>query len=144
MVDAFQNTEVYNIVCDSLGLEPKKNNGTIRLPFTVSGQHDPGDEVVIPDDMDDLELEPALLPPEFPNLTAMPPPTPTTVAVVPETLSVPLASIEPEATDDGSEKLESNETSSWLAWFNGKLQAVKDWTMDAFGSHKTKSPPVRL
>ncbi|KIV83884.1 hypothetical protein PV11_05871 [Exophiala sideris] len=42
----FQNTEVYNIVCDSLGIEPHPNNGTLRLPLTTEGLHsdanDPG------------------------------------------------------------------------------------------------------
>lgn len=35
----FQNTEVYNIICDSLGLTPKPNNGTLRLPFKTVGLH---------------------------------------------------------------------------------------------------------
>ncbi|TID17086.1 Phosphodiest-domain-containing protein [Venturia nashicola] len=38
-VEVFQNTEVYNIVCDSLGLEPKANNGTLRLPLKPVGLH---------------------------------------------------------------------------------------------------------
>jgi hypothetical protein len=38
-VEVFQNTEVYNVVCDSLGIEPKPNNGTLRLPFSPVGLH---------------------------------------------------------------------------------------------------------
>ena len=34
-----ENTEVYNIVCDSLGIEPKPNNGTFRLPLKPIGLH---------------------------------------------------------------------------------------------------------
>lgn len=34
-----ENTEVYNIVCDSLGIEPKPNNGTLRLPLKPIGLH---------------------------------------------------------------------------------------------------------
>jgi hypothetical protein len=34
-----ENTEIYNIVCDSLGLEPKPNNGTLRLPLKPVGLH---------------------------------------------------------------------------------------------------------
>jgi hypothetical protein len=30
----FQNIEVYNLVCDSLGIPPAGNNGTLRLPLT--------------------------------------------------------------------------------------------------------------
>ncbi|KAH8816893.1 alkaline-phosphatase-like protein [Xylogone sp. PMI_703] len=38
-VEPFQNIEVYNILCDSLGLEPKPNNGTLRLPLKPVGLH---------------------------------------------------------------------------------------------------------
>lgn len=34
-----ENTEIYNIICDTLGLEPKPNNGTLRLPLKPVGLH---------------------------------------------------------------------------------------------------------
>lgn len=34
-----ENTEVYNIICDSLAIEPKANNGTLRLPLKPIGFH---------------------------------------------------------------------------------------------------------
>ena len=34
-----ENTEVYNIICDSIGIEPKPNNGTLRLPLKPIGLH---------------------------------------------------------------------------------------------------------
>lgn len=38
-----ENTEVYNIICDSLSVEPRPNNGTLRLPLRPTGLHsDPG------------------------------------------------------------------------------------------------------
>ncbi|KAB5546877.1 alkaline-phosphatase-like protein [Coniochaeta sp. 2T2.1] len=43
-LDAFQNTEVYNILCDSVGLTPMANNGTLRLPLSPVGLHDPDSE----------------------------------------------------------------------------------------------------
>jgi predicted AlkP superfamily pyrophosphatase or phosphodiesterase len=39
-VDVFQNTEVYNIIADSLGVDPQPNNGTLRLPLKPIGTHD--------------------------------------------------------------------------------------------------------
>ncbi|KAF2226651.1 alkaline-phosphatase-like protein [Elsinoe ampelina] len=39
-VKPFQNVQVYGLVCDSLGLEPAPNNGTLRLPLTVDGKHE--------------------------------------------------------------------------------------------------------
>ncbi|KAK1833198.1 alkaline-phosphatase-like protein [Podospora conica] len=38
-VDAFQNIEVYNILCDSVGISPVSNNGTLRLPLKPVGLH---------------------------------------------------------------------------------------------------------
>ncbi|EXJ81741.1 ectonucleotide pyrophosphatase/phosphodiesterase family member 1/3 [Capronia coronata CBS 617.96] len=54
----FQNIEVYNIVCDSLGIAPHPNNGTLRLPLKPEGLHsDPGQpELETPADPgDDVE-----------------------------------------------------------------------------------------
>ena len=47
----FQNTEVYNIVCDSLKIEPKVNNGTLRLPLKPIGLHSDEKEEDIPVDL---------------------------------------------------------------------------------------------
>lgn len=49
-VENFQNTEVYNIVCDSLGIEPRPNNGTLRLPLVPIGLHSDEEAPAIPDD----------------------------------------------------------------------------------------------
>ncbi|KAI9677874.1 MAG: hypothetical protein M1829_002371 [Trizodia sp. TS-e1964] len=38
-LDPFQNIELYNIICDSLAINPKPNNGTFRLPFKPLGLH---------------------------------------------------------------------------------------------------------
>ncbi len=38
-LETFQNLEVYNIICDSLGIEPNPNNGTLRLPLKPVGLH---------------------------------------------------------------------------------------------------------
>lgn len=43
-MEAFQNIEVYNIVCDSLGIEPRPNNGTMRLPLKSVGMHSSNSE----------------------------------------------------------------------------------------------------
>lgn len=145
MIDAFQNTEVYNIVCDSLGLEPRKNNGTIRLPFTVSGLHDPDGDVIMSDDVDDFELVPALLPPEIPKPVGPPSlnPTPTEESgdsPVPVASNAPVDSSDPEVNGDAIEPTQ-DKPNSWTVWVNSKLHAIKDWATDVFGSHKTKSPP---
>ncbi|KAI0154146.1 Phosphodiest-domain-containing protein [Xylariaceae sp. FL1272] len=39
-VETFQNINVYNILCDSIGMDPMPNNGTLRLPLKTIGLHD--------------------------------------------------------------------------------------------------------
>ena len=51
-----ENTEVYNIVCDSLGIEPKPNNGTLRLPLKPIGLHS-DKQTSTEDDSSDLPAE---------------------------------------------------------------------------------------
>ncbi|KAG6006437.1 hypothetical protein E4U21_007055 [Claviceps maximensis] len=41
MIEPFQNINVYNILCDTLGITPRPNNGTLRLPFRPIGTHSP-------------------------------------------------------------------------------------------------------
>ncbi|EPQ61846.1 Bgt-3746 [Blumeria graminis f. sp. tritici] len=39
LLEPFQNIEVYNIICDTLGLKPLSNNGTMRLPLVPTRQN---------------------------------------------------------------------------------------------------------
>lgn len=55
-LENFQNTEVYNIVCDSMGIEPKPNNGTFRLPLKPIGLHSE-EHTSTEDDLPDLPAE---------------------------------------------------------------------------------------
>jgi len=52
-VEAFRNMEVYNIICDSLGIDPSPNSGQIRLPFKPVGLHsdDEAPQLETPDDL---------------------------------------------------------------------------------------------
>ncbi|KAH6887999.1 alkaline-phosphatase-like protein [Thelonectria olida] len=49
-VDVFQNIEVYNMLCDSVGIEPAANNGTLRLPLKPVGLHESEDTPEEPED----------------------------------------------------------------------------------------------
>ncbi|KAM0252633.1 hypothetical protein ACHAP5_000924 [Fusarium lateritium] len=49
-IDVFQNIEVYNMLCDSVGLTPSPNNGTLRLPLKPIGVHKPEDTPEEPED----------------------------------------------------------------------------------------------
>lgn len=45
-----ENINVYNILCDSVGLVPKPNNGTLRLPLSPLGTHQSEDTLEEPQD----------------------------------------------------------------------------------------------
>lgn len=150
MVDPFQNIEIYNIVCDSLGLEPKPNNGSSRLPFKTSGVH--GDtEVEIPDDpppidtskpvvgtevegSDQLPDGSQILPPSLPGVQNLPP--------APERLEAPETVDDEELAEENDKDAASDEKSSkmqsWLDWINTKLDHVKVWATGLFGGSKDK------
>ncbi|KAJ3486202.1 hypothetical protein NLG97_g6663 [Lecanicillium saksenae] len=38
-IEPFQNIELYNLLCDSVGITPQPNNGTLRLPLKPIGTH---------------------------------------------------------------------------------------------------------
>jgi predicted AlkP superfamily pyrophosphatase or phosphodiesterase len=154
-VQEFQNTEVYNIVCDSLGLEPKPNNGTIRLPFKTKGQHDFSSEPEVPEDLpsdDDL-------PPEVPNLnndlnfpTQVQPdhgPTATATKLGPIEPFQPIPPDPPArptqpGKEDGpkrpvvqdGEKTDPDDVEDWWGWVKGKVEEVKEWLEENFGKDK--------
>lgn len=69
-VEVFQNTAVYGIVCDSLGLPPAPNNGSLRLPLRTVGVHDVAGPGEVPEDpLPSGGTVPAIMPvPEFSSL----------------------------------------------------------------------------
>ncbi|KAI0402496.1 alkaline-phosphatase-like protein [Xylaria palmicola] len=49
-IETFQNINVYNILCDSIGMKPMPNNGTLRLPLKVVGLHNDETVLEVPED----------------------------------------------------------------------------------------------
>jgi predicted AlkP superfamily pyrophosphatase or phosphodiesterase len=72
-LEVFQNTAVYGIVCDSLGLPPASNNGTLRLPLEPVGLHSIAGPGEIPEDpLPSGATVPVIAPvPQFSNLPAV-------------------------------------------------------------------------
>ncbi|KAF7193393.1 putative pyrophosphatase/phosphodiesterase [Pseudocercospora fuligena] len=121
----FQNTEVYNILCDSLGIEPRPNNGTIRLPFQTDGLHDFEAFVPEPDD-----------PPPIDHIDAsilLPPP------VIPADGSSFNPPVPEAAIDDGDGTQDGTVNGTWREWFNDKIQEFKQWASGVFGKGKEQN-----
>lgn len=149
-VDNFQNTEVYNIVCDSLGIEPKANNGTLRLPLTTQGVHDFDSAPEVPDDPQEDEED--IWPPEVPNLAptgfpTMPavksgeplPPIPPLIPVLPDKVEEvkqpdhPDAPKRPVVHDDDIPEPEGIDR--FWEWVKGKMGAIRWWAVEHSQGH---------
>ncbi|TKA53133.1 hypothetical protein B0A49_11664 [Cryomyces minteri] len=151
-LDVFQNIEVYNIVCDSIGVVPRSNNGTLRLPLKPVGLH--SDEGV-------PQLK---TPPDFPGQdqaangiasidtvraalygTSV---TPLALSGPSTTGSLPSASApaRPIVNDGANRDAERNSSTAWWDWVTGKYDSVKDWSTgpsDKVGAESDKSPRKR-
>lgn len=113
-VPVFQNIEVYNIVCDSIGIMPHGNNGTIRLPMKTEGLHSDfeSDALELPkDDPADFEQE---------DLTD-------------DESATDQATSETEVSSD---QKEDNSKSKWWKYLHDKLQQAKDWAKGIIESVK--------
>lgn len=154
-VEAFQNTEVYNIVCDSVGITPKPNNGTLRLPLKPVGIHDSLPPYDLPEDMagdTPSEIEGADTKSAIVESASS---TQINVATSAESSSVqPVAQTSQSATEDSrpsiattdvaeptrpviqdnmtSEEEDKENTNLWWDWVKGKLDGVKDWATDVY------------
>ncbi|RJE21518.1 hypothetical protein PHISCL_06151 [Aspergillus sclerotialis] len=115
-VDVFQNINVYNIVCDSLGIKAQLNNGTLHLPLEPQGLHS--------DDSIPTSVH------EGPTSTETPGPASTTM-VAPE--STPPATEEPPTPNPESE---DEKGTTWWAALWGKFNEFKDWAGGVISSVK--------
>lgn len=136
-VPVFQNIEVYNIVCNSLGVVPHPNNGTLQLPLKTIGLHS---------DFDAAGPESPSDPVDAPNITESKT-TADKTAHIPS--SVPslgnVADARPSSIaagadhdgDDSSGTSEGSETkSSWWSFIHEGLQKAKDWAKEFVESIK--------
>ncbi|KAE8351378.1 alkaline-phosphatase-like protein [Aspergillus coremiiformis] len=114
-LEVFQNVNVYNIICDTLGLDPRPNNGTLRLPLRPVGLHS---------DKDTPALESPSDPPRVP----------------PSTTSAAPASNSPTATATTPADSEDDHPSTWWGTIWDKLGNLKDWAGDLFDTVKDKLP----
>jgi predicted AlkP superfamily pyrophosphatase or phosphodiesterase len=132
-VPVFQNIDVYNIVCDSLGITPHPNNGTLRLPLKPIGLHsDVGaPELETPQDREGsdtksgTEIRPGHI--EQPSQTSPAHWQNTTKEASPEG----------EGGDEDNQSGEKEE-SSWWDFIHNELEKAKEWAKELVESFKNK------
>ena len=128
-LDVFQNIEVYNIVCDSLGIEPKPNNGTLRLPLKPVGTHGDDDDKESDGKEDDIVDLPSDDAADSSVKTDQPPPSPESSN---------------EEVDSDIDQVEEQKPKSTLkkVWdaAKGKFDQVKSWVSGLFSSGSKEEP----
>lgn len=124
---------MYNILCDSLGVDPVPNNGTLRLPLKPVGLHSDEDAPSIDTPSDPPEPETTT------SETASIKPTGTTT-VTPEPTSA--ASEAPEPTTNSESDDEKAPTWWGTLWHKvgHKFDDFKDWAEELFDAEHDNHP----
>ena len=135
-VPVFQNIEVYNIVCDSLGITPHPNNGTLRLPLKTQGLHSDSDapELPTPHDPDaepDVETRPSDI--EHEDLAAPP-------GFDPDK-SYSADEADTDAKEDGDTPQKS--AASWWDFVHNQIEKAKEWAKEIVDSLKANKEPSK-
>ena len=144
LTSSIENIELYNIICDSIGLTPAPNNGTLRLPLKPVGLHN--------DDQDTPNETPSD-PVGIHSLTSAPPSAATMSAVITSLSSLAAsasdledttaslggsvpASVETSATTSASPAASSKPAHKhWWDWFTDKADEIEEWVDDFVHKH---------
>ncbi|CAN8100338.1 unnamed protein product [Discula destructiva] len=143
-VESFQNIEVYNILCDSIGLTPAPNNGTLRLPFKPVGLHDDVSAIDVPSDpVTSYTLTPTSAPTPTPVSTPALDPTPTPTpakslgvdpVVTGDTSGGVGVSVPTEAgVEEEADKELLDTAKDWWDWAKDEFGKAWSWTSDKAG-----------
>ena len=126
-VPIFQNTEVYNIVCDSVGIMPHLNNGSLRLPLKPIGLHDSP----IPDTFDPPPSDVEDNADTSSDVHDAVQPTAATGEGSPSDVEqeTPSQDSEQGQADEDTSSVEgtTSDGTSWLDFFKDRLEKAKQW-----------------
>ncbi|KAJ9489691.1 hypothetical protein VN97_g3592 [Penicillium thymicola] len=146
-VEVFQNIEVYNIVCDSLGVEPLPSNGTLRLPLKSVGLHSDANTPVLDTPPDPPAQTSATAgPPEpVPSQPSPPqpsPPQPKPVQPKPAQPAQPAPEPTPvaEAPPATDHQNDDEQGSTWWGTFWHKFDDLKNWAGGVADAVQGKHP----
>ncbi|EAW19042.1 alkaline phosphatase family protein [Aspergillus fischeri NRRL 181] len=127
-LEVFQNINVYNLVCDSLGIDPLPNNGTMRLPLQPVGLHSDEDAPIV-DKPADPPISSASVS-VVPSQTMTPASTPSEVSST--ALIQPTSPSENEPSSEPQNEPESDDEQgpTWWGTLWSKVEELKEWATD--------------
>lgn len=162
-VDIFQNIEVYNLVCDSIGVVPKPNNGTLRLPLKPVGLHDAMPPNEIPKDpvsntkesqasasgartsSFDFAVQQNSLQESFSQPVSLQQSSLQQTFTVSHDVAPTRSVVQDEAAPtrpvvhDGQDDDDEEEVNRWWDWVKGKLDGIKVWATNVFDHEKNST-----
>ncbi|TQS35945.1 hypothetical protein Golomagni_03619 [Golovinomyces magnicellulatus] len=138
-IKPFQNIEVYNIICDSLGVVPMSNNGTLRLPIHQISSQEADIFTEIPADLD---LSPTSTPLESQVATI----TSSSIIVTSTATPSTKPSNDIESNSEVASKLSEIDL-NWIIdkekkvwnWLKGKKEQLASWWEDPMASHTNEN-----
>ncbi|KAK4176890.1 putative ectonucleotide pyrophosphatase/phosphodiesterase [Triangularia setosa] len=157
-VEVFQNINVYNMLCDSVGIIPASNNGTLRLPLKPIGLHsDHGSDspaesakatTQTPISPSSTSAKPAVVNPATTNTPSVAD-TAAVTKTVAKTVEVDKPTPQPSANpsddgedDDGKSALDKvgDSVKGFWDWFSGKVSHWWDKVSNG-GDGDNEEPP---
>lgn len=131
-IEVFQNLEVYNLLCDSLGMEPAPNNGTLRLPLKPIGTHKDEDTPEIPEDpvttitpsTTSTSISPKTSSSSSTSTSIAPPDLPTTTSEAPPLSRPTVPSNDNEDEEEDEEEEQKSTIGVWWEWVKDKVGEV--------------------
>ena len=133
-----ENVNVYNLICDSIGIKPLPNNGTLHLPFTTIGLHSDDDTPGLDPPTDPPQTAATISPSPSPSIKSTSP----APAATPPSHEIPAESSS-DPDDEGNEEVDE-ETSSLQSFYDGvkdTLSSIKDWFGQLFSAEEDNHSP---
>ena len=137
-----ENINLYNIVCDSLGLTPAPNNGTLRLPLKPVGLHSDLESALneIPTDPVEVDAATSSSPSATMSTTLDPLSSASASAPGPGDVASSLESSTPVPTPSATASAppaqpSDSGSSHWWDWLTHKADEIQEWVDDFVHKH---------
>ncbi|KAL5381420.1 hypothetical protein DPSP01_007134 [Paraphaeosphaeria sporulosa] len=136
-VEPFQNIEVYNIVCDSIGITPLANNGTLRLPLKPVGLH--SDEDNLPDETPADPVPVSASPSPSPSSSLSPSPSAAAIEihVDPPSSTSPAQTSKAAAPTSSAAPTGTHAPETWWQGLTHLAEGAEEWVDNFLKDHFT-------